>query len=207
LRGLKRKDLANNADAGRALADHELIAIWQALSKTNYPYGDFVKVLMLTGQRRSDWSDASRPEIDQQSRSLEIPAKRYKGQRDHVVPLSAAVQSIVGALPLWNEGAYLFSTTGGAKPFSGFSKAKEQLDCAVRASIPGLTNWRLHDLRVTCKTRMAKLGVASDIRDAVLGHAKRGLDRIYDKHERFDEKRAALDLYANHILSIVEGDR
>lgn len=203
VRGMKRKDLAKNFEAGRALTDIELATIWRALPEIAYPYGDLVKMWMLTGQRRSDWSYARWAEIDPTAHFIEIPAARYKGMRNHVVPFSTAVQSVLNALPEWEDGDYLFTTTEGRVSFSEFSKAKEQLDDILRRSIPDLVNWRVHDLRVTCKTRLAMLGVPPDVRDAVIGHAKRGLDRIYDKHDRLDEKREALELYARHILAIV----
>jgi integrase len=204
LRGMQRKDLGKNPDAGRALTDAELAAIWKALPRIGYPYGDLIKLWMLTGQRRSDWSQARSAEIDKAAATLEIPRNRYKGQRDHIVPLCPYVVQIVDALPKWDAADFLFSTSDTNVPFSGFSKAKTQLDAIVRETIPQLENWRIHDLRVTCKTRLAKLKVPSDVRDAVLGHAKQGLDRIYDKHERLDEKREALELFAAHILSVVE---
>ncbi|MFC3440130.1 hypothetical protein ACFOKF_02780 [Sphingobium rhizovicinum] len=46
-----------------------------------------------------------------------------------------------------------------------------------------LTSYRVHDFRVTCETRLADLGFNQDVRGAVLGHAKPGLQKTYNKHE------------------------
>jgi hypothetical protein len=66
-----------------------------------------------------------------------------------------------------------------------------------------LQNYRIHDLRVTCETRLANLGFNQEIRDAVLGHAKQGLQKTYNKHDYFEEKKSALAVYAAHISEIV----
>ena len=55
-----------------------------------------------------------------------------------------------------------------------------------------LQHFRIHDLRVTCETRLANLGFNQEIRDAVHGHARPGLQKIYNKHDYLKEKREAL---------------
>lgn len=66
-----------------------------------------------------------------------------------------------------------------------------------------LLHYRVHDFRVTCETRLAHLGFNQEIRDAVLGHAKPGLQKTYNKHGYFEEKKFALASYSNHIMSIL----
>src|SRR5205085_5086535 len=107
---------------------------------------------------------------------------RYKGGRDHIVPLAGAAWSIVDDLPIWPGNDYfLFSSRNGTLPVSGFSKAKLRLDEAALASMQldscatTLASYRVHDFRVTCETRLAKLGFNQEVRDSVLGHAKAGL--------------------------------
>ncbi len=76
---------------------------------------------------------------------------------------------------------------------------------ALRRDDPeaALARYRIHDLRVTCETRLADLGATREVRDAVLGHAKPGLQRTYNKHDYMNEKRAALNAYAEHVLGVV----
>jgi hypothetical protein len=64
-------------------------------------------------------------------------------------------------------------------------------------------NYRIHDFRVTCETRLATLGFNQDVRDAVLGHAKQGLQRTYNKYDYHEEKKAALEAYAAHVCEVV----
>lgn len=210
LHGMERRDLAPNSEAGRALADHELRAIWAASGEMGYPFGPMYRLLMLTGQRRGEWAGASRSEIDTGARALEVPAARHKSGRDHIVPLAGPAWGIVEGLPVWTGGDYyILSTRAGRAPVSGFSKAKTRLDELALSELQEvsadaeLAAWRVHDLRVTCETRLADLGHSREVRDAVLGHAKPGLQRTYNKHDYVEEKRAALAAYADHIMAVV----
>lgn len=210
IHGLKRGDLEKNEEAGRALTDVELRYIWHSASALGYPFGPLYQLLLLTGQRRNEWAAASRSEINTEKRWLEVPKARYKGGRDHIVPMSDEVWSIFDSLPAWTGNDYLiFSTRSGSVPVSGFSKAKLRLDeaalAAMRAddSAAKLGYYRVHDFRVTCETRLANLGFSQEVRDAVLGHAKPGLQKTYNKHGYFEEKKLALATYSKHIMSVV----
>jgi integrase len=181
---LRRRDLENNEEAGRALNNNELHYIWQAAGALGYPFGPMYQLLMLTGQRRNEWAAASRSEVNSEKRWLEIPKIRYKGDRDHFVPMSDAVWAIFETLPAWiGKDYFIFSTRDGAVPVSGFSKAKLRSDQSALTAMQSydpmarLDQYRVHDFRVTCETRLADLGFSQEIRDAVLGHAKPGLQK------------------------------
>ncbi|MCW1984383.1 UNVERIFIED_ORG: integrase [Sphingomonas sp. R1F5B] len=207
---MKRGDLEKNEEAGRALTDDELRHIWKAAGDLGYPFGPMFQLFMLTGQRRGEWASAARSELDAARKVLEIPKARYKGGRDHVVPLPDPAWAIFEGLPEWDGNDYfLLSTHDGKVPVSGFSKAKARLDAAVLKSMQKgdpeavLADYRVHDFRVTCETRLANLGFNQDVRDAVLGHAKPGLQKTYNKHDYLEEKRAALAAYTAHLLDVV----
>ncbi len=205
---MKRNDLAPNNDAGRALTDEELRAVWHGASALGYPFGPWIRLLMLTGQRRAEWAKAARSEIDADRRLLEIPAERHKSGRDHIVPLADPAWEIVEGLPVL-EGDYLFSTRAGKVPVSGFSRAKRLLDKEALAALQrddpeaALADYRIHDLRVTCETRLDDLEFDQEHRDAVLGHARQGLQKVYNKSDNLEKKRAALGSYAEHLMGVV----
>lgn len=208
--GLRRGDLDPNADAGRALTDDELRYIWRAAGDLGYPFGPWYQLLMLSGRRREEWAAARRSEIDAANRVHDLPKERHKSRRGHVLPLPDPAWKIIEGLPVWTGNDYhLLSTDAGKGHIKGFSKAKSRLDEGalklMRKIDPEamLTPYRVHDFRVTCETRLADLGFNQDVRDAVLGHAKPGLQKTYNKHEYLDEKRAAMAAYSTHIMGIV----
>lgn len=207
-----RKDIKPNEDAGRSLDDDEIRAVWHGAERMGYPFGPMFQILLLTGQRKSEFALARIGEINQKEGYLEIPSKRYKGRRDHIVPFSEEVKRLLATLPEWTVKDYaLFSTTGGKKPVSGFGHAKARLDSYVIDEYCKIKNdrttklkpYRVHDFRVTCETRLANLGYSQEIRDRVLGHAAPGLQKTYNKYDYTNEKLAALQAFAGHIMGIV----
>jgi len=169
LAGMARRDLRPTREAGRALGEQELRVIWQAADQMKYPFGAMFKVLILTGQRLREIAHASRPEINELQKLLEIPRGRYKGKRDHVIPLVTEVVQIFEDLPRWNKGDFIFTTTAGEHPVSGFSKAKSRLDKLAQTilqentpageEVKQIARYRVHDFRVTCESGMAALGI------------------------------------------------
>jgi integrase len=92
--------------------------------------------------------------------------------------------------------------------FQGWSKSKERIDARIAKAGTPLPGWTPHDLRRTAATRMADLGVGPHIIEAVLNHIsghKAGVAGIYNRASYDREKREALNLWAEHVLSIVEG--
>jgi integrase len=210
IHGFKRGDLQNTEEAGRALGDNEIRWVWHASGALGYPFGPLYRLLLLTGQRRTEWAASRRSEINADKGWLEIPKDRYKGDRDHIVPLGRQAWSTFEQLPVWPGNDYfLFSSRSGKVPVSGFSKGKARLDQEISELVAAerpdatLTPFRIHDLRVTCETRLARLGFNQDVRDAVIGHAKSGLQKTYNKYDYLKEKSEAVQSYETHLMEIV----
>jgi len=195
----------------RILADDEIRDLWAALATISEPacYPAFVKCLLLTATRRNESADMSVTELD--GDLWTVPADRYKTKLDHVVPLSAAAAELIRAQapkkPSKNAH-FVFSTTDGAKPFSGFSKAKTDLDRAIaeireREGRAPVENWTLHDLRRTARSLMSRAKIPTDHAERALGHVMGGVRETYDRHEYLDEKRAAFEALAALVSRIL----
>jgi len=122
-----------------------------------------------------------------------------KAKYDHVVPLTAQALAMVGARPKDAKSRpYVFSTTGGKRAFSGYSKSKAALDREIaklrkREGRDPMPPWKMQqDVRRTAKTLMGRAGVRPDISERVLAHAIPGVEGVYDRYEYLDEKRDAL---------------
>ncbi len=183
----------------RALKHSEIQDLWAVWDEMGYPFGSVMKLLLLTGQRRSEVAEMRWTEIDLDCSQWAIPKERSKSKREHIVPLSAPALSVLNDLPHFGEGAFVFTTTDGARPVSGFSRAK------VRANdLSGVENWRVHDLRRTVRTEMARLRVPEIVGERVLNHLPQGLTRTYNIHEYLDEKQDALARWAQELMNIIE---
>ena len=190
----------------RVLNDPELRALWRATEAMPYPYGPLFKLLLLTGQRKSEVAEARWSEFDLVKKQWVIPAERMKADAAHVVPLTDEVMAILKSLPRFERGEYLFSTTFGKSPVNGFSKAKVALDKAMAAELGDakVDPFVIHDIRRSMRTGLSALPVPDLVRELVIGHAKPGLHKVYDQHRYTDEKRHALELWAKRLRDIIE---
>ena len=138
-----------------------------------------------------------------------LPASRTKNSLEHLVPLSAAAVELLTTLPrIAGRPGYVFTRTGTA-PISDYSSSKAKLDAAMltiaredafrlgqdKKSVQ-IKPWRLHDLRRTCSTGLAKLGQPIHVVEAVLNHrsgAISGVAAVYNRYQYLAEKRTALE--------------
>ena len=185
----------------RVLTDAELRTVWAAAQATPYPFGQLVRALLLTGQRLCEIAEMRSSEIDRTT--LLIPAERMKGKAAHVVPLTDTMSALLAALPRFEGGAYLFTTTAGRRPVSGFSKMKVRFDKTV-AGLGPVAHWALHDLRRTARTGMAAAGVPVFFAELVIGHRQSGVHGVYDLHRYNSEKLEALLKWEERLFAIVE---
>jgi integrase len=182
----------------RKLSDEELKLVWQAAGEIGWPFGTMVQMLILTGQRRDEVARMTWDEVDLGQRLWTLPRERVKNNEAHEVPLSDAAIAVLTALP--HVGAYVF-TTNGTSPSSGYSKGKRRLDALLPAD---MAPWRLHDLRRTCASGMAKLGIPVHVTEAVLNHRSgtiSGIAAVYNRYEYQDEKARALEAWGDFVAS------
>lgn len=186
----------------RVLTDAELRQVWAATEEFGL-FGSLVRLLMLTGQRRNDIAMARWDEIDLDEKVLTIPPARFKTGVAHEVPLTPAVIKILQGMPTWGTAGYVF-TFNGRRPMTGISYQKKKLDDLIkkRRGSP-LPRYVLHDLRRTARTRLSDLGVDTSIAELVIGHAQPGLHQVYNMSSHRPQKRAALELWSNKLMSIV----
>ena len=183
----------------RVLKDDELARIMRAARTIGGPYGGIVELLALTGQRREEVARMTWQEVDLVQQVWTIPKSRTKNAKEHVVHLCDQSRAVI--LRMSDDKTFLFPSLLGAKPFSTFSRAKKQLD-----ELACVADWRLHDLRRTCVSGMARLGVAPHVADKVLNHRSgtiSGVAAVYQRHEFLTERRAAMSLWGRHVATIV----
>ena len=176
-----------------------------------YPYGQLFRLLIVTGQRKSEVAEAGWSEFDLTKKLWTIPSDRMKADAAHVVPLSDDALDILKSLPRFEGGDCLFSTTFGKKPVNGFSKAKTLFDKAILKALQTddvnakLPDFVIHDLRRTVRTALSAIPNISDlVRELVIGHTRPGLHKVYDQYAYLDEKRFALDAWAARLRTIIE---
>ena len=202
----------------RRLSDDEIFAFWRATGRMGYPTGSIYRLLLLTGLRLNEAAQLSWPEV--QGNIIVIPPERMKSKDgkavEHLVPVTAAIQEVIASLPRHRGGKYLFSLSAGKRPLAMTGPTKADLDRRMLRTLRALSRrrgedhhavdlpeWVNHDLRRTVRSGLSALGVPHNVAEAVLAHRQRGIVGVYDTHEYLDEKREALEVWAQRIKSIV----
>jgi integrase len=199
----------------RVLTVAELVTIWKALPVGDF--GDIIRLLALTGQRRDEIADLQWDEIDLDHGLITLPPARTKNHRRHTVPLSGPAKQILieakerkagtetNAKLKADEGNRLLVFGRGQGGFSGWSQSKARLD--KKLTIPP---WTIHDLRRAVSTGLGGLGTQPHVIEAVLNHisgSKGGVAGIYNKAAYEDEKGSALARWAEHLTAAVRAAR
>jgi len=193
----KRKETSRE----RVLTEVEVKRIWHAAG--NDDFGAALRLLILTGQREMEIGALRWDEVHEDR--ILLPAHRVKNKRAHTVPLSDAAIAILNQLR--DSGrAHVFGDTEAG--YQGWPRAKRILDNHIAETGDPLPHWTIHDIRRSVATHMVELGVQPHIVEAVLNHVsghRGGVAGIYNRATYDKEKRAALNLWAEHLLAVIEG--
>jgi integrase len=158
-----------------------------------------------------DWSA-----VDDSVKLWTIPRERFKSDAEHIVPLSDDALALLENLHRFAGCDFLF-TASGNKPINDRHRAKARLDAFIvealceaarqRGDDPTgvkLVPWVNHDLRRVVRTNLSALDVADHIAEICLGHGRKGLQRVYDRHRYLDQQRDAFERWAAKLRTIVQ---
>jgi integrase len=216
------KSRADGRGRERTLTPAELVEVWRATDAVddkgkrlvNEDYARIVKLLILTGQRRIEIGALGWRELFEIQKAatarIELTGERTKNGLPHIVPLSSQAVSLLPAKRDGNDMVFGRFDKG----FSGWSKAKAELDAAIlqarRKTDPkakSMAHWVLHDLRRTFVTMLGESKIAPPhVVEAIVNHVsgvKAGVAGVYNKALYLEERRRALDAWGEHIEAIV----
>jgi integrase len=201
---IRRRDLRSSGAAKeqprrRTLIDAEIGEVWRAAGELGDATGDFLRLLLLLGQRRDETRLMRSEEVDLDAALWTIPVERYKTGLAHVVPLPAPALAIIRRR-IQGRSGFILSGRQPGQPFHGAASALRRL----RAKMPNRAGFTLHDLRRTLRSGLSRLGIEEATAELVIGHVPQGIVRVYDTHDRLDERRAALERWARHVVAVAD---
>jgi integrase len=189
----------------RVLTDAEIVMFWRACEALGEPLCQLLRLLLLTGARRTEVSNMMWSELSDDRATWTIPSSRTKNKRAHVVPLPPLAREILASIrPIANPAGYVF--TRGTRPVGNWTDVKSRLDAAMGEPTPA--PWVIHDLRRTFVTGLADLGIRPDVIELAVNHRsglRGGIAGVYNKSELLPERRAALERWATHVEGLVSG--
>jgi len=181
----------------RILTDDELRAVWTAADKVPYPFGTITKLLLLTGQRKSEIGELKWSYINGDT----ITLPQNKSGVPHLIYLCPTAQSLIAAIPR-TSSPYLFpNSRDHKKPYAGYGFHKNELD--KLSNVRGAT---IHDWRRTVASNLQKLGIKLEVTEAILGHTSgsvSGIVRVYQTHDYAEEKKLALQSWEARLKALL----
>lgn len=192
----------------RVLTEAEVRTLWFGL--TDGPLGTtmerVLRLAIITGQRRSEIALARKSELDlgNPDPAWTIPGARTKNGVIHRVPLTPLAAELFTAAVAESATPFVFPGRGSSQiAIDPSAVTRAMARVTAQLGIPGAT---VHDLRRTVGTNLARFGVSKDVRARVLNHvdgARSVTDAVYNQHEFWAEKRAALQLWEAELRRIV----
>lgn len=178
----------------RILSNEELTIVYQRAKDFEYPFGQIVQLIILTGQRRSEIAALRRSWIIENQ--IIFPEGFTKNKRVHRVPLPKSAKTLIDELP--NLGDLLFpSRLDIEKPFNGWGKCKKRFDEPI-----DVAPYTLHDLRRTFSSNMAQLNVPIHVTEKILNHISgtvSGVAAVYNRYSYMDEMVEAMGKYDTQL--------
>lgn len=200
VRGMRRTKPSERA-RDRILSDDEIRAIWAAAGKSD-TFGAFVKIALLTAQRRAKVAEMKWQDIGPDG-TWTIPSESREKANAARLKLPPVALTIIRAQKRRADNPYVFAGRLGG-PINGFTKAKRALDALLnKDGDAAIAPWTIHDLRRTARSLMSRARVAPHISERVLGHAISGVEGVYDRHAYDREKAGALKKLAELVERIV----
>lgn len=192
----------------RVVSDDELKLILAHAYAEDSIFNSILLLLLLTGQRRNEIASLQSNWIDFKTKTITLPAQITKNKRPHTFPFEKMSETILktalgkaekrASEDAEQRGPFLlFPAKGKKTPFAGWSKAKPDFDkgCPI-------THWTLHDLRRTCATNLASLGVPVHVTEKLLNHVSGttgGIVAVYQRHAYMEEMREAMKKWERQL--------
>jgi integrase len=178
------------------LSDDEIRKVWQAAGDKSFgSFGALVRLALLTALRRGELAQIERAR-DLLADRIVVQPEHAKTGNPHTVPLTPLMREVIAGQPV-TTSKLLFPApmTGGR--FNAWSLRVAQLRQAS-----GI-DFRLHDLRRTCRTLMSRLGVPEDIAELAIGHVRADLIARYNKDEAWEGRCDAFTRVSDHVATLL----
>jgi integrase len=198
VRGMKRQSTAEQARR-RILSDDEIRLVWKQ-AEANGMFGAFVRLALLTGQRREKIASMKWTDLVDGTWRIAAEPREKSNAGDLVLPPVAL--AIINTQPRIGDNPYVFAAARGNGHFRSFSRLKLAFDSAL-ARDKAVAPWVVHDLRRTFRSLLSRCSVRGDVAERAMGHAITGIEGTYDRHTYTAEKADALARLAAMIDGIV----
>ncbi|HNW79054.1 MAG TPA: tyrosine-type recombinase/integrase [Candidatus Competibacteraceae bacterium] len=168
-----------------------------------------VRLLLLLAVRKEELLAAQWKEFDLDGAVWNLPEARTKTSAAIDIPLPAlAVETLRELQHLACGSAYVFPARkmqSRMVPHIDLNTLNAALAKHIKPQLKDVPNFTIHDFRRTARTHLAALGVKPHIAERCLNHKLKGVEGIYNRHDYFDERKTALNEWAQLLAALEEG--
>ena len=170
-----------------------------------------VRLLLMLAVRKEEMIAATWAEFDLDNAIWHLPEERTKTGVAIDIPLPAvAVDTLRELKRLAAGSAYVFPARKMQNrmiPHIDLNTLNAALSKHIKPSLvlDGVPNFTIHDFRRTARTHLAALGVDPHIAERCLNHKIKGVEGIYNRHDYFEQRRIALNLWASFLENLERG--
>ncbi|WP_240669019.1 site-specific integrase [Dyella sp. M7H15-1] len=197
----------------RWLTRDELVHLFEAMRNAKgwtYQNTLTVKLLLMLANRKTELIGAPIKEFDLDNAVWHLPADRTKTGQAIDIPLPwQAVEALGELIRLAGASAWLLPARKmQARMIPHISEST--VNAAMAKSVIPLMGecepFTLHDMRRTARTHLEALGVLPHVAERCLNHKLKGVVGIYNRHDYFEERKAALQVWADLLAQLEAGD-
>lgn len=195
----------------RALSRDELIQLFEAMRTTkgfSVQNHHAFKLLLMLAVRKQELTMAKVDEFDLGARVWRLPVGRTKTGAGIDIPLpDSAIEAIKELIRLGCSSHYLLPARKAQDRMLPHIH-ENTLNVAlskVKKNMPGVEPFTIHDFRRTARTQLASIGISSHVAERCLNHKLKGIEATYNTHDYFDDRRSALNLWAEVLEACEQG--
>ena len=223
--GIKRHMLETNptgafeiADAGgqeqsreRWLSREELVQFFQTMPKTkgfSRQNELTMKLILVFCCRKMEFCGAAWEEFDFKNAIWHLPAERVKNGDAIDIPIPSPALEWLQELHCMscNSKWVLPARKMQHRMIPHIQESTLSVALGkIKANMPNVPNFTIHDFRRTARSHLAALGIDPIVAERCLNHRIKGVEGIYNRYQYFDERKAALELWINLLVSLEKG--
>jgi integrase len=188
----------------RVLSDNELkqLLVWLPGSVFTPTQKNILRFTLWTGCRTGEICEAKWADVDLELATWHLKATKTNIER--FVQLSSQAVDFLRQLKLIT-GDYLFPSQKTGLPIQQKSITEQAWQLRTTGRMLQIEHWVPHDLRRTVRTGLSRLGCPNEVAEAILGHARSGIEGTYDLHRYEKECRYWLQKWSDHLVFLISG--
>ncbi|PKI12784.1 tyrosine-type recombinase/integrase [Colwellia sp. 12G3] len=186
----------------RVLSDNELAKLlnWLPSSAFTQTQKRILRFTLWTGCRTGEVSSAEWDDIDLNKATWHLKATKTDVER--YVQLSKQAMDFLRQLKL-ETGKYLFPSFKTKLPIQQKAITEQAWLMRRDDKMLDIDHWVPHDLRRTVRTGLSRLDCPNEVGEAVLGHARSGIEGTYDLHKYESRCKIWLQKWADHMDELI----